>query len=104
MATAKIQYTIQLEDLPDEVKNRLSELASKADGIGSLLDSFVSREFNTIKLAADIEAIRQEIALLDANLADCYSILSGYAKYEAQQLQIQKQSQEIQEDEPTGGN
>jgi len=105
MATAKIQYTIQLENLPSEVKNTLIKLASKADRVSDLLQSFAEKEFDAIKLAKDLEVARQELALLDANLDDCYSILSGYARYEAQQLELTKiKKQEFQENEPSRGN
>jgi hypothetical protein len=81
-------------------------LSYKTSDIGDLLRSFADdKDFDVIKLANAVEKVRQELALLDANLEDCYSILSGYAKYEAQRLSAAKQKkQEKQEDESTGGN
>ena len=87
-----IQYSIDLEELPTEVKRLYEQAASKL-GEGALPEL---REENllsssTIKI---IDQVRQNLAQSDIVLKDIQSIVSSYVEYELSLSQPQEPTPE----------
>lgn len=72
-----IQYTIELEGIPDEVCRLLgdSQLPKTAQ-IDEIMDYVESQ--NMIKALNQIDEMRKRLRNLDHRLSDCASIISGY--------------------------
>lgn len=104
MATAKIQYTIKIEDVPLETARHVIKAAEKMqdliDRLGKISRDLVTSQ-DTIASAKILQQIRTDLAVLDLNLDDCYNILTGYANYQASLL---KPQQEQSQNDATGGN
>lgn len=72
-----IQYTIELEGIPDEVCRLLGDSQlPKAAQIDEIMDYVESQ--NMIKALNQIDEMRKRLRNLDHRLSDCASIISGY--------------------------
>jgi len=94
---AKITYTVNLDEVPNEV----SDLVEK---IQSQMDEFVSEKLEELhpvtpeNIAGTLETIdniRKTMAELDERLEDCYSILLGY--HQAKSAPTQQEMEELHE-------
>jgi hypothetical protein len=72
-----IQYSIDIDDLPDEVKRLLQK---SFDKINNLSDVKVSSRLS-LGAIEDINEVRQELASIDATLQDVIAIITGYVSY-----------------------
>ena len=109
MGNAKIQYTVRIEEIPKEANKHLVNVADNLEKLSERIRklSSTNQEEMGLNSAKELENVRQEMGLLDLNLEDCYSMLVGYANYQASKLQKTKspvQAKEQVTDESTGGN
>ena len=72
-----IQYSIDVDDLGDEVERLLQK------SFGELSKLSNTRITNSLSLEAieDIDAVRQGLAAIDATLQDVAAIVNGYVVY-----------------------
>ena len=81
---AKITITIPIEDVPlkvakmlYDISTELTELSNTVNGVSNS----VMKEEDLMKQLELIDSHRKKMALLDANLDDCYSVLVGLVNY-----------------------
>lgn len=96
MPNVKVQFTIRLEDIPKEVKDRVTNLISIYESSGLALQEILdlASQDSPIKMASKIDLLRQDIAFIDSVLQDCYNVIAGYAQYKSNEL---KQSETTEE-------
>lgn len=79
-----IGYTVKFEDVPKTVEKMMSEDigASVVDGVlDKVEDSIIAiREQNIDRTIQLIDETRKNLMLIDAQLSNCFDILSGYQK------------------------
>lgn len=77
----KISYTVEFDDVPKIVNDKLSEVAGNLERSGlSLKPDLWDRNWSHLEKLEHIDSMRKVLMTLDAQLADCYSILAGYNK------------------------
>jgi len=74
---AKIQYTVDFDDIVKEVVYLLRRLP-ESNQILDVLSSLAGDDLN--RACKEIDEYRKELSKLDMRLEDCYSILMGYQK------------------------
>lgn len=80
---AKITLTVPMENIPKEVERILKSISVNLDGLRS--ETFRAAEMDDlVGLMNQIDDLRKSLTLLDANYEDCYSILVGYMRYQAE--------------------
>lgn len=99
MSSAKIQFTVKLDDIPKEVLSRLKEIT---DMLGVVLkDSNTSlnevSDEKFLNAAETLQRIRDNISYIDAVYSDCYNILVGYAGYKAKAFEQKQDTDQKQE-------
>ena len=72
----KIQYSVDLEDVPDQVE-RLLPSSWEIEEIKGLIEDIEPGASPTAAMKS-IDYIRKQLFSLDTRLDDCYSILKGY--------------------------
>jgi len=72
----KIQYSVDLEDVPDQVE-RLLPSSWEIEEIKGLIED-IEPEASPTAAMKSIDYIRKQLFSLDTRLDDCYSILQGY--------------------------
>ena len=72
----KIQYSVELEEVPSQVDRLLPE-GWEFDEVGRQLED-IDSAVSPVATMDVIESIRKDLVALDARLNDCYSILQGY--------------------------
>lgn len=72
----KIQYSVDLEDVPDQVE-RLLPSSWEVEEIKGLIEDIEPGASPTAAMKS-IDYIRKQLFSLDTRLDDCYSILQGY--------------------------
>lgn len=101
MANAKIQVTVKLDDIPKEIKNRITDLNDTMINSQKLFKQLVeeTQNKNFITSAGYIQKIREDFAYVDSVLSDCYNVMSGYIKYQSSLIeQLEEKQQEKQID------
>ena len=86
---AKIQFTVDMEDIPEEVRRRIETMYYKSEQSTTSIKEVV-RELsvdNILSATKRIDEIRKQLMLVDSVLEDGYNILVGYASYQAKQLE-----------------
>jgi len=75
-------YSIDLEQVPDEINRHLEEVQQKHDSLSYEFDKIATTiEKGNFPLAIkSIEAIREKLAREDIRLEECTNILMGYQK------------------------
>tara|TARA_R110002110_G_scaffold217728_1_gene431653 strand:+ start:1247 stop:1612 length:366 start_codon:yes stop_codon:yes gene_type:complete len=79
-----IGYTVKFDDIPKVVRARIKDdvlremglLSAEIEGAGIMLEP--GSDQNIFKSVQYIDTVRQGLALIDAKLQDCYSVLCGY--------------------------
>ena len=74
-----IQYSIDTEDLKDEVERLLNKSFSK---INKLSNTSISNRLSLGTLE-DIDEVRQQLAGIDATLEDVSAIIAGFISYKS---------------------
>lgn len=80
----KLAYTVELEDVPEKVKEFLeASVHGLATASSDLMDVTVIEH---VSVTLDkIDNIRQRLALVDSRLEDCYHALAGYSHAKMQE-------------------
>ena len=68
---------VKMSQILDEVSIELNKAADSVDDISK----GVFEKNDLLKRLEDIDLCRKKLALLDANLDDCYSVLMGLVNY-----------------------
>ena len=96
-----IQYSIDLEDIPNKVRDFLMTSAQKSQGIEAGIRYAISLMDDNMSIDEQlkrIDEVRREMADIDLTLMDCSEILHGYQKALVQ-LREPKQQMEMNYDE-----
>ena len=94
---AKITITVPIEKLNSKVADIIESVASDLDFLSvdvTAISKAIIQENDLLKQLNNIDLARKKLALLDANLEDCYSILSGLVKYKTNQATGQKNAEQ----------
>jgi len=99
MERVKIQYSIELEEIPTEVSKLFSRAANKTRTLADFemcsLASLESGDEVSLKALRQIEDIRNKLTSIDYALSDAKSIIEGYINFKLQE-------EEHPADEPSG--
>ena len=81
-----IQYSVEIEDLKDEVSRLLEGVHSTLHYADTLLteDVLHKKEMLSLKTLDDIDQIRLQLAKADFTLGDVATIINGYINYKTQ--------------------
>ena len=94
---AKITITVPIDKLhltvAEMVESVASQLESSAIDLTGISKELINQK-NILEQMENLDKIRRTLSLLDANLEDCYSILSGLVKYKTQQPMGQKNAEQ----------
>ncbi len=96
-----IQYSIDLEDIPNKVRDFLMTSAQKSQSIEAGIRYTISLMDDNMSIDEQlkrIDEVRREMADIDLTLMDCSEILHGYQKALVQ-LREPKQQMEMNYDE-----
>ena len=96
-----IQYSIDLEDIPNKVRDFLMTSAQKSQSIEAGIRYTISLMEDNMSIDEQlkrIDEVRKEMADIDLTLMDCSEILHGYQKALVQ-LREPKQQMEMNYDE-----
>ena len=96
-----IQYSIDLEDIPNKVRDFLMTSAQKSQSIEAGIRYTISLMEDNMSIDEQlkrIDEVRREMADIDLTLMDCSEILHGYQKALVQ-LREPKQQMEMNYDE-----
>jgi hypothetical protein len=75
----KITYSVDFDEVPKIVNDKLFEIGSALQKCGLAVKTDVW-DNNHVQILESIDSVRKQLAGLDAQLEDCYSILAGYNK------------------------
>jgi hypothetical protein len=98
---AKITLTVPMEKIPREVNRLLDDVAMELEDLLYTTKECASSDDILGKIQV-IDNIRKRLSSVDFTYEDCYTILLGYAKYEAQKNQ-QGTQQEQNNDKQSNG-
>ncbi len=77
----RIQYSVDLDEIPSKIsgflKNVCNDLKNQSDTLTTIAAE-LNKNTATRDCLAEIDAVRQEMAILDSILADGHAILGGY--------------------------
>jgi hypothetical protein len=99
MARLTIQYTVEEEDLEDEVIRLLKSAANK---MGQL--SYQHSELMSHKTLEEIDNTRRQLAAIDHNFNDAANIIKGYLNYRSNIGEITPESMAAAEQMLRGDN
>ena len=90
-----IQYSIDIDDLENEVERLLDKSFGELNKLSSI-------EFSnplSLDTVESIDAVRQRLAAIDVTLQDVTSIVSGYINFKTSQVTVQNEEhlQDMQE-------
>ena len=96
---AKISYTVNLEEIPQEVSELVQKLQFVVEkNVTSKLSEIYPIDSDTIADSIEsIDKVRRSIAEIDLRLEDCYSILLGYHQAVNRGFHKLKDTQELSE-------
>lgn len=90
---AKVTFTVPMNQIPAEIQRQLNVLSDKLERLSNATRDIVSLQ-DHVKLLNGIDDIRKDLTVVDANFEDCYSIVIGYLKYQAEiRMRDMKQNQ-----------
>lgn len=89
----KISYSVDFDEVPKIVNDKLIVIGNTLDSCGKAVVTNLWDASYLEKLES-IDKVRKQMAVLDAQLEDCYSILAGYNKA----LADMKMPSEVQEE------
>ena len=96
-----IQYSVDLEDIPNKVRDFLTTSAQKSQNIEAGIRYTISLMEDNMSIDEQlkrIDEVRKEMADIDLTLMDCSEILHGYQKTFVQ-LREPKRQMEMNYDE-----
>ena len=98
--TVNIQYSVDLDELPDLTVQLLAKSIENIDmdaleALGKLTDSDTSTDPMSLQTAEMIDQLRQSLAATDALLSDVYNIVTGYLNYKTSPADASSQASPI---------
>lgn len=79
----KITVTMPMEKVPQEVVRLLGNIVTELESLASITKSLQQQMSNQLHVINGIDDVRKRLSLVDFNYEDCYSVLVGYVKYQA---------------------
>jgi hypothetical protein len=76
----KLSYTVEFDDVPQIVNDKMKEIGGALEKCGMAVKPDLWEDDTLLGRLENIDRVRKQLALLDAQLEDCYSILAGYNK------------------------
>lgn len=95
---AKMVITVPIDKIPLKVTSLLDDINIELHEIIEETSMLIKSD-NQLEKIEKIDEIRKRLSLIDLNYEDCYSVLLGYTKYEAE-----KRLKEISPRETQDGN
>jgi len=93
-----VHYTVDLEELPEEVENLLSKAEGRLSTCYQTLQTLIKRYDQHILMTTacteDIGALREGLASIDFMLNDASNIINGYVSYQLQDNKEPPQTEE----------
>jgi hypothetical protein len=80
---AKITLTVPMEKVPREINRILNDLTVELEELLQLTRSCINNA-DHLATVNKIDDIRKRLSLVDFNYEDCYTILVGLLRYEAE--------------------
>ena len=81
-----VQHTMGIKEMPTYIENRLTELISRLEGANAYLriadDEACEGRF--IDASEEIDALRQDLSIIDQNLEEVQSLCLSYEKIRIQ--------------------
>ena len=100
----KITITMPMDKVPNEISRLLMNLATELEALSSITKSLQQQtSSNQLLVINGIDEIRKRLSLVDFNYEDCYSILVGYLKYQADKRLADMKTQEPKNDQQPNG-
>ena len=100
----KITITMPMDKVPNEISRLLMNLATELESLASITKSLQQQTTsNQLLVINGIDEIRKRLSLVDFNYEDCYSILVGYLKYQADKRLADMKTQEPKNDQQSNG-
>ena len=100
----KITITMPMDKVPNEISRLLMNLATELEALSSITKSLQQQtSSNQLLVINGIDEIRKRLSLVDFNYDDCYSILVGYLKYQADKRLADMKTQEPKNDQQSNG-
>ena len=97
-----IQYSVDLEDIPNKVRDFLTTSAQKSQNIEAGIRYTISLMDDNMSIDEQlkrIDEVRREMADIDLTLMDCSEILHGYQKALVQLREPQSTAERDYDDE-----
>ncbi len=96
---AKISYTVNLEEIPEEVSGIIQKLQFQIDKLvtGRIAQLYPIGSENIAGSLETIDNVRRSMAEIDLRLEECYSILYGYHQAVNQSINKFNDTQELSE-------
>lgn len=95
----KITITMPMEKVPSEVGRLLGTIIAELEALAALTKSIQQQNNNHLFVINTIDEIRKRLSLVDFNYEDCYSILVGFLKYQADKRMAEMKQQEQKNDQ-----
>ena len=100
----KITITMPMDKVPNEISRLLMNLATELEALSSITKSLQQQtSSNQLLVINGVDEIRKRLSLVDFNYEDCYSILVGYLKYQADKRLADMKTQEPKNDQQSNG-
>jgi arginine deiminase len=85
---AKITITVPMDQIPKKLCYMFDDVAKELDNTAidtTAVAKACIQESDFLKQMEEIDKIRKKLSLLDANLEDCYNIISGLVLFKTKQ-------------------
>lgn len=96
---AKITITLPISKIHLKIAEILEEVASEFETTAvdtSSISKDVVEQKDFLLQLEQIDAVRKKLTLLDANLQDCYSVISGLIAHKTSQKENQNAEQKLE--------
>jgi len=95
----KLSYSVDLDDIPDNIIRLLSDSARRMYNVSEKLDEAIekaksNREY--LKILDEVDQLRKDMFHVDSTLEECYEIVRGYQRAKIQHHIQQHQEMEIE--------
>ena len=85
----KVTQTIELDEVPDLLRDILNECAKKLDNCRKVKHSALVRNINDLqRFGTALHDLRSELSIIDSKLLDCWNISVGYEQAQSSQENI----------------
>ncbi len=96
-----IQYSIDIEQLPQEVRRLAENIAAKLATVGKTKLTKSNKDTITLERVNQIVELRLLLAEIDHNLMDVENIMNGYIRFQSTPAAEQARPEEEEDQRPT---